>query len=280
MQYLERDHPPDTSVCVVSAGNLCSETPFSVGCRTGSDLYFIDAGSLLPLNKNETAQDRITVRFLRHSAFHEIRTGTCPSHVLVLVLKPTLCIYSRKYPAFPVVYGILNLPVPSLPAFPSPYSSLRHPYKSVGVFLLLLGSLLVWFGFLLLLLLLLVGLSWQTGLAGLVSWEVGRSPVFGYSHLSGSHQLFPVLEPYETLLTGNVWFQCCWQGSGTVVCTVNQKYQSALTCWGCQRRFPTSCMRSLVNRKISMPSTEVEVDKDIPCLFLKVCPIVSIITLF
>lgn len=62
------------------------------------------------------------------------------------VLKPILCIYSSKYSAFPLVYGILNLPVPSLPAFPSPYSSLRHPYKGVEFFLLLLGSLLVCFG--------------------------------------------------------------------------------------------------------------------------------------
>lgn len=60
---------------------------------------------------------------------------------------------------------------------------------------------------------------------------------------------------------------------------LNQKYQSVLTCWDCQSRFPTSCRQSLVNRKISMPSTEnhteVEVDKDIPCLFMKVCPMVS-----
>lgn len=66
----------------------------------------------------------------------------------------------------------------------------------------------------------LVSLSQQTGLAGLVSWEVGHSPLSRYFHLSGSHQLFPDLKPYETLLTGNVWFQCCWQVSGAVVCTV------------------------------------------------------------
>lgn len=109
-----------------------------------------------------------------------------------------------KYCAFPLVYGTLNMPIRSLPAFPSSCPSLRHLYE----------------------ILCLASLSQQAGLAGWASWEVSRSAVFRCSHPSGSHQLFLVLEMYEVLLTGNVWFQCCWQVSDAVVCMVEPEIPS------------------------------------------------------